>query len=70
MPGRKEIERLREKYPPGSTVQLLSMEDAQAPEPGTCGRVEGVDDAGNILVRWANGSSLSLVPGVDAFRIS
>lgn len=70
MPGRNEIEQLREKYPAGSMVQLLSMEDAQAPEAGTFGKVEGVDDAGNILVRWENGSSLSLVPGVDAFRIS
>ena len=29
----------------------------------------GVDDAGQILVRWETGSSLSLIPGVDSFHI-
>ena len=45
------------------------MEDAQAPPPGTLGEVQGVDDAGQILVHWRTGSSLNLLPGVDIFRI-
>ena len=36
---------------------------------GTMGEVMGVDDAGQILVRWETGSSLSLIPSVDSFRI-
>ena len=33
------------------------------------GEVMGVDDAGQLLVRWETGSSLSLIPDIDSFRI-
>ena len=68
-PSREQIERLRRKYPAGTIVELISMEDAHSPPSGTLGRIQGVDDAGSILVRWQNGSSLSLIPEVDSFRI-
>ena len=68
-PSREQIERLRRRYPVGTTVELISMDDAQSPPPGTLGRIQGVDDAGSILVRWQNGSSLSLIPEVDDFHI-
>ena len=68
-PSRKQIELLRKQYPAGTTVELISMVDAQAPPSGMLGKVHGVDDAGSILVRWENGSSLSLIPEVDDFRI-
>ena len=68
-PSREQIVTLRQKYPKGTMVQLLSMEDAQAPPPRTLGEVQGVDDAGQILVHWQTGSSLNLLPGVDIFRI-
>ena len=68
-PSRERIAVLRQKYPKGTMVQLLLMEDAQAPPPGTLGEVQGVDDAGQILVHWQTGSSLNLLPGVDIFRI-
>lgn len=45
------------------------MDDIQAPPVGAKGEVRGVDDAGSILVRWENGSSLSLIPGTDEFEI-
>lgn len=67
--SREQIVALRQKYPKGTMVQLLSMEDAQAPPPGTLGEVQGVDDAGQILVHWQTGSTLNLIPDVDAFRI-
>ena len=38
-------------------------------KPGDRATVLGVDDAGNILCKWDNGSSLSLIYGVDEFRI-
>ena len=66
---RERIAVLRRMYPKGTMVQLLLMEDAQAPPPGTLGEVQGVDDAGQILVHWRTGSSLNLLPGVDIFRI-
>ena len=68
-PSREQIERLRKQYPAGTVVELISMEDAQAPPAGTLGTVWGVDDAGSILCRWQNGSSLSLIPEVDDFCI-
>ena len=68
-PSRERIAVLRQKYPKGTMVQLLLMEDAQAPPPGTLGEVQGVDDVGQILVHWQTGSSLNLLPGIDSFRI-
>lgn len=68
-PSRERIAVLRRMYPKGTMVQLLSMEDAQAPPLGTLGEVQGVDDAGKILVHWQTGSTLNLIPDVDAFRI-
>ena len=68
-PSREQIAALQERYPHGTRVELLRMDDPQAPPTGTMGEVLGVDDAGQILVRWETGSSLSLIPGVDSFRI-
>jgi len=68
-PSREQIERLRKKYPAGTVVELVEMQDSQAPPARTLGTVWGADDAGSILVRWQNGSSLSLIPEVDSFRI-
>ena len=68
-PSRERIAVLRRMYPKGTMVQLLLMEDAQAPPPGTLGEVQGVDDVGQILVHWRTGSSLNLLPNIDSFRI-
>lgn len=68
-PSKEQIAALRERYPRGTRVELLGMDDPQAPPPGTMGEVMGVDDAGQLLVRWETGSSLSLISGIDSFRI-
>ena len=69
-PGREEVERLRSIYPPGRIVMLVEMYDEpQAPPEGTVGEIRGVDDAGSVLVRWDNGSTLSLIPAVDKFYL-
>ena len=68
-PSKEQIAALRERYPHGTKVELLGMDDPQAPPTGTMGEILRVDDAGQILVRWETGSSLSLIPGVDSFRI-
>lgn len=66
---RKEIlEKLRKQYLPGTRVELIRMEDIQAPPTGTQGTVIGVDDIGSIMVSWDNGSSLSVVYGEDSCR--
>ena len=69
-PSKEQIAVLRERYPRGTRVELLAMDAPQALPMGTRGEVMGVDDAGQILVRWETGSSLSLIPGVDSFRIA
>ena len=59
---------LREQFPQGARVELLRMDDPQAPPIGTCGTVIGVDDTGSVMVRWDNGSGLHVVYGVDECR--
>lgn len=59
----------RLNYPPGTRLELISMDNDPRPiPPGTRGTVLGVDDAGQILMHWDNGRSLSLIPGEDVFR--
>lgn len=67
-PSKGQIEKYRREYPVGCRVELVSMDDFQAPPIGTCGTVKGVDDIGNLLVRWDNGSGLNAVLGVDVVR--
>jgi len=67
-PSEGIVNRLRNEYPEGCKVMLERMNDIQAPPLGTLGTVKGVDDAGHVLVRWDNGSSLSVVYGVDSCR--
>lgn len=69
-PNRERLERIRSSYPKGTRIELIDMADPySAPEPGTIGTVAGVDDAGNIMMDWDTGSHLSLIPGVDSFRV-
>lgn len=42
---------LRSQYTPGTRVELLPMEDIQAPPVGTKGTVIGVDDTDSLMVR-------------------
>lgn len=66
--AREVVERLKKQYPAGSRVELLHMDDMQAPPIGTKGTVIGVDDIGSIMVRWDNGSGLSVAYGEDSCR--
>lgn len=65
---RETVERLRWEYPVGSRVELVQMDDVQAPPIGTKGTVRGVDDIGSIMVRWDNGCGLSVAYGEDMCR--
>ena len=68
-PSRKTVERLRRQYPAGTRIELLSMDDPQAPPEGTRGTVLAVDDIASLIVAWDNGSSLNVAYGVDQVRI-
>lgn len=65
---KEQLQSLRKSYPTGSRVELLKMDDPQAPPLGTKGTVLGVDDIGSLLVRWDNGSGLNVVYGEDLVR--
>ena len=67
-PSREIVEHMRKNYPPGTRVELLKMDDVQAPALGSLGTVVGVDDIGSILVKWDCGSSLNVVYGEDLCR--
>ena len=60
-----ELDALRSQYPAGTRVELLQMDDMQAPPIGTKGTVAGIDDTGSLLVNWDNGSGLNVIYGVD-----
>jgi hypothetical protein len=64
--NKKLLAHLREAYPTGTRVELVRMDDVQAPPIGTKGTVYGVDDTGSILVNWDNGSGLNVVYGIDS----
>lgn len=63
------LETLREWFPSGTRVELVRMDDIQAPPIGTQGTVKSVDDMGTIHVRWDSGSSLGVVYGEDACKV-
>ena len=63
------IEALKKRYTAGARVELLQMDDPQAPPIGTQGTVIGVDDIGSIMINWDNGSSLSVVYGEDHCKL-
>ena len=67
-PSREIVESIRERFPVGTRVELMAMDDIQAPPIGTRGTVQSVDDAGTIFCRWDNGSGLGVVWGKDACR--
>lgn len=60
-----DVDRIKKRYPVGTRVRLVMMEDPFAPPIGTLGTVQGVDDIGSLLVTWDNGSSLNVLYGVD-----
>lgn len=69
MPTEKEILRIRTMYPVGTRIALISMDDPYTTlKPGDIGTVQGVDDMGQIMMKWDKGGSLSLIPGEDSFR--
>ena len=67
-PSRETVERIRRMYPAGTRARLVMMDDPQAPPAGAEGTVTGVDDTGSLLMRWDNGSSLSVVYDEDEVR--
>lgn len=67
-PDRKAVELVSKEFPAGTRVELVQMNDPQAPPPGTLGTVIAVDDTASLLVEWDNGSHLNVIYGEDMVR--
>lgn len=67
-PSKEIVDCIRKEYPVGTRVQLVRMDDVQAPPIGTKGTVQRVDDTASIMVKWDNGSGLNVVYGEDFCR--
>lgn len=63
-----KLEALRKRYPQGTCIRLEEMEGEPQMLPGLKGRVDFVDDSGQIHVKWENGSSLALNMEADRFH--
>lgn len=68
-PNKEIIEQLHREFPIDTRVELVKMDDPQAPPIGTKGTVTGVDDVGTIHVAWDCGSSLGIAYGEDICRV-
>ena len=67
-PNKNIVEMIRRQYPKGCRVELVRMDDVQAPPFGTKGTVIGVDDTASVMVKWDNGCGLNVVYGEDSCR--
>lgn len=67
-PSKSTADRVRKEYPPGTRIELVKMDDFQAPPVGTKGTVRGVDDTASLLIQWDNGSMLNVVYGEDVVK--
>ncbi len=65
-----QVEHTKQSYPKGTRVRLeIDMAGEQGMPGGLEGTVEMVDDAGQLLMKWDNGRTLSLIPGEDSFSV-
>ena len=70
MISKEALQALRERYPKGTRVELVHMDDPYNRKlvPGCKGTVISVDSIGTIHVAWDCGSSLGVAYGEDACR--
>ena len=65
----KDVEKIKLKYPKGTTIRCIKMNDPIHSIPsGMKGEVEYVDALGYIHMKWENGSNLTLIPTKDTFE--
>ena len=69
-PRKEIVEAVCARYPMGTRVELVSMNDPYSKlKPGDRGTVKSVDDTGTVFVSWDCGSGLGVVYGEDRIRI-
>jgi len=66
IPSQEIITKLRNQYPQGTRVKLISMDDPYTNlKPGDRGFVAKVDDIRTVHIQWDNGSTLGAAYGAD-----
>jgi hypothetical protein len=66
----RKVQRIKEQYPGGTRIRLMSMDDPYAPiSPGTEGTVDFVDDIGTLHCIFDNGRTFGVIPGEDSFSV-
>jgi len=69
-PSKEIVQALRKRYPKGTRVVLVRMNDPYTKlRPGDLGTVDFIDDAGTLFCRWDNGSTLGVVFREDEIRL-
>lgn len=69
-PSAEAVAWLKKKFPAGTRVKLISMDDPYSTlRCGDTGTVRVVDDMGTIHVNWDCGTRLGLVYPDDSFEV-
>ena len=53
----------------GKRIRINHMDDMSPVPDGTEGIITGIDDIGQIQVKWDNGSTLSVIEEIDDYEI-
>ena len=53
----------------GKRIRINHMDDMLPVPDGTEGLITGIDDIGQIQVKWDNGSTLSVIEEIDDYEI-
>ena len=64
-PNCEILKQVKNRFPIGSRVELVQMNDSQAPPVGTKGIIIDIDDAASLIVKWDNGCGLNVVYDED-----
>ena len=68
-PSKDVVDYVKSKFPEGSRVKLVHMNDPYTKLPeGMQGTVRHVDDMATVHVDWDNGSGLGAVYGEDVIQ--
>ena len=61
-------DKMRERFPAGTRVEMDYMDDPDAILPGTKGTVDHIDDVGQIHVNWDKRRYIAIIPEEDSFH--
>ena len=53
----------------GMRIRMLSMDDKLPVDEGMEGTIHNIDDLGTLHVKWDDGRSLGVIPGIDNYQL-